>query len=214
MYRCYINWKNILSKHNGLQMFSQRQHQAICSTVSLFNCWQDMKVGFMNTEYFLICGEFEHYTYVIPLPTFISLGLLWKLLWLGAISFATIFLHFHKKNSKNKYSICVQYGKVFQMAWSDSTFRIQQPLDSELVFGYSKGMVQSLHRAQSDHLIPAESIWPKTRIEWWQWKWQHGDSNIQRFPVLRWLRSFKFLHKSSEINAFIEALALLKWRWI
>lgn len=95
--------------------------------------------------------------------------------------------HFHKKkNSKNKYSACVQYGKVFQMAWSDGTFGIQQPLDSELVFGYSKGMVQSLHGAQSDHLIPAESIWPKTCIEWWQWEWQHGDSNIQGFPVLRW----------------------------
>lgn len=97
-------------------MFSQRQHQAICSTVSLFNCWQDMKVGFMNTDYFLICGEFEHYTYVIPLPTFSSLGLLWKLLWLGAISFATIFFsHFHKKKILKINTVHVyNMGKCFK----------------------------------------------------------------------------------------------------
>lgn len=45
----------------------------------------------------------------------------------------------------------------------DRTFRIQQPLDSQLVFGYSEGVVQSLHRAQSDHLIPAESLRPRTQ---------------------------------------------------
>lgn len=57
-YRCYMNWKNTLSKHSFLQIFSQRQHSGICSPVSLSNCWLDMKVGFMNTDYAFNMWEF------------------------------------------------------------------------------------------------------------------------------------------------------------
>lgn len=67
------------------------------------------------------------------------------------------FLHFHKKDSKRQK---VNLGKTNGVTQRISTFRIQQPLNSQLVFGHSEGMVKSFHRAQSEHLIPAECARP------------------------------------------------------
>lgn len=50
---------------------------------------------------------------------------------------------------------------MLRIAQNNSTFRIQQLLNTQLVFGESEGVVQSLHRVHRDHLIPAKSVWPE-----------------------------------------------------
>lgn len=61
------------------------------------------------------------------------------------------------KNSWNK--LTQSCSKLLE---GKATFRVQQPFDGQLVFGDSEGLIESLHGAQSQHLVPAESIWPKT----------------------------------------------------
>lgn len=63
--------------------------------------------------------------------------------------------------SKNIPIIFTWVTNVLRIAQNNSTFRIQQLLNTQLVFGESEGVVQSLHRVHRDHLIPAKSVWPE-----------------------------------------------------
>lgn len=80
----------------------------------------------------------------------------------------------------------------------DSTFGVQQPLDAQLVFGDSEGMLHPLHGGESLHLLPAQRIRPATKpTEKWASVTQTETLSIS---VLKYLRLTYFLGFASELE--------------